>query len=202
MTLVGGSRRSKGSSDDDESSFFPVEFINEDLRASGPYLVPVPVENKALPRNSPLKVLEEEPHRSKIYSILSQLKMDIREHGMMLRQAKNYPGDLPSPTLLFLKRKITRNMDWLDSFWKFTITPGARDFELLVLRLLRLPTMELSGASFVSRLSSAIRSTHPGTTYAKQSYGFNGLEHLRMLPTRIHHRAHLGESTYRAGYCG
>lgn len=111
--LVQRDCRSRGSSDDNEDIIYPKNFISEDYRTGGPVLAPLPVESYALPTGARMKALEQDPHRTKICTILNYWGVMIKEYGVMLRQSKDFPEDEQIPTLVIISQKTKQDQCWI-----------------------------------------------------------------------------------------
>lgn len=104
-------RRTRGSSEDDEDQEQPEYLLNEDFRAGGPSLCPVPVVS--LPVNLPeVKALDENPHRSNVFETLRSWNVDVRGYGVCMRRSQFYMEDTPVPTLLILAKKHKLDSNW------------------------------------------------------------------------------------------
>ncbi|EEP81066.1 predicted protein [Uncinocarpus reesii 1704] len=111
----GRARRARGSSDDNEDEP-PSGFINEDLRAGGPYLCPLPVSLFPFPRTHPLAIeTDRDPGQlfNAIRSILEAHSITFNSIDFCQCQAEWDPEEPRIPTILISARKSQLDRTWL-----------------------------------------------------------------------------------------
>ncbi|OAL68943.1 hypothetical protein A7D00_7199 [Trichophyton violaceum] len=110
----GRTRSSRGSSDDNEE-LRGDGWVNEDLRAEGPTLAPVPSTTISLPQGSPYtSTLDARKELSKsVRAILQQSGVTATTFTLCYRQCVLFVDDELVPTLLVVAEKKSPDEDWL-----------------------------------------------------------------------------------------
>lgn len=132
----GRKRRSNGSSEDGSQEEQFDGFINEDLRAGGPYICSIPFLSSSLPQNHPLaRRLEVDPTTlyNSILQILRQYNIDYLELDFCGRQSQSDPEQAPIPTACILARKHSLDSSWIDASQKirsYLVSEGLSDVSI------------------------------------------------------------------------
>ncbi|OJJ45986.1 hypothetical protein ASPZODRAFT_142623 [Penicilliopsis zonata CBS 506.65] len=109
----GRDRRTRGSSKDDES--IVEEFIDEALRAGGPFLCPLPVTSRPLPDNMRhyKLIMDDDGFRTTVEGILAEHEIVASDYGVVLRKADNFPEDNPIVTFMVTAERKVVDDAWL-----------------------------------------------------------------------------------------